>query len=979
MDDFRRMFLEEARELLERVSDDVLQAEANPDDKDILHSIFRSIHTLKGNAGTFEADAVSAFAHHLEGVLDVLRNDSLGLEPEIVDLILAGADHLGTMLGAFEEGTEPSVNEALVLQLKKVIADSSEGVFDADFGAGDNSRFLQECREGLAAAADFLDRLRREPDNKDLLDDFYTEVHIVVAGAGLNKLETVVKAGTPLEEILIRLRDGDSALPIPVTELQRELRFLDDTVAALTTGGSLPVADLSSNTTEKEAVAAVIPIIDEGDIAAFLEDAREHIDAMERAVIEYEKSAGRDPLDELFRGAHTIKGDADYLQLDLTTRFSHALEEVLDLLRREKLSADREIIDLLLDGVDGLRSIIQSLAKGAVVQELPAVYEQLAATAGIRDEAAGGGTSCVQDQLAALPDDMREVFLEQIFQQQVILTDHSKSPLAPDDYEIIKRALSGLERASAFVEMPTMTTLLARAAALLEGEESPLLVAVNEIVSFIDGFSDGPKMVGEILVADGSVSQSDLDGALEEQKPLGEILVEQGKVSREDVYDALTRQKTVGEILVEQGKVEESDVSQALKKQDLMEVGRALRPDKIAARESRTMRVDEDKVGEFGNLISEMLVARNSYEYLINGISKINTPQQLAAYTRSLKDNLHIFSRLVGDMHHQIMAMSMIPIKGIFQKYTRVVRDIARKQHKDIQLILRGEETEVDKKVADSLSDPLIHLIRNACDHGIESPVVRKKAGKPEKGTVTLAASHLGSNLIIEINDDGGGINLNKLVAKAMESGIDVDGMGEQEVLALIFRAGLSTMEQSTNLSGRGVGMDVVRNTIDSLGGNVHVSSREGEGTSLTMTVPMTMGISVVLLIEAGGQSYGFPFEHVLETIKIRPADLHKTTRNLMFHYRDQVIQARFLENILAHGGRSRETSDIYPDEDLSVVILHAAGKKLGIIVDSFVRNMEMAIKPLPAALAHIEAVSGASILGDGRLVLILNPANLVG
>ncbi len=720
----------------------------------------------------------------------------------------------------------------------------------------------------------------------------------------------------------------------------------------------------------------LLPVIDEEDIAAFLSDAVEHIEVMERAVINYEKSGCRDSLDELFRGAHTIKGDADYLQLEITTGFAHVLESLLVRLRQDELKPDAEIIDLLLTGVDGLKYLVNAFSKGETVHEFPAGYEKLAAMAG-EDGLTVTDTPANGDELANLPEDMREVFLDQVMQHKDILAGHSKPPLAPEDREIIIRSLDGLERASSFVDLPTLKRLLLRAQELLKDDEASLLTAIGEIVSFIDGLTGEPKPVGEILVADGKISGHDLTGALEQQKPLGKILVEQGKVSKQDISHALAQQKPVGEILVDQGKVAESEIDQALKKQGLMEVAQTLKP-KTIEKEPHTMRVDEHKIEEFSNLVGELLVARNSYEYLINNLENINDTQGLAAQTKSLKENLHLFTRLTGNMHHGIMAMRMIPIKGIFQKYTRVVRDIARKQKKEIQLILKGEETEVDKKVADSISEPLIHLIRNACDHGIESQAVRLAAGKPKKGTVILSASQLGSNLIIQISDDGAGIDKEKLVAKAMNSGIDVDGMDEAAVLGLIFHAGLSTMEQATNISGRGVGMDVVRSTIDSLNGHIQLSSDEGTGTKLSMTIPMTMGISVILLIEAGGQSYGLPFENVLETIKIMPNELHKAGSGLIFHYRGQVIEVDFLENRLTQtGDRHRDRDNLDQTQELSLVILKVGNATVGFIVDRFVRKMEIAVKSLPSTLTHIEEISGASIMGDGHLILLLNTTKL--
>ncbi|MCD6320516.1 MAG: Hpt domain-containing protein [Candidatus Desulfofervidaceae bacterium] len=1001
MDDFKREFLEEARELLEKAGADILQAEANPDDKDVMHSIFRSIHTVKGNAGTFEVDVVASFAHHLEGLLDALRKNQLELEPDIADLILSGIDRISLMLNAFANDEEPVGDDELVAQFCDAYQQNPDTNSSSSSPNEDNAEmvipieFMSEADNALASAKTFLDELKVDLKNRDLLDDLYTEIHVIVAGARMKDLAVIVTVGGELEKTLARLKELDSPENLPLAELQSGLERLSTTLTAVGKGETVIIepatspanqpapaetaineAETNEIKTDDNETGMLLPVIDEEDIAAFLSDAVEHIEVMERAVINYEKSGCRDSLDELSRGAHTIKGDADYLQLEITTGFAHVLESLLVRLRQDELIPDSEIIDLLLAGIDGLKYLINEFSKGETVHEFPAGYEKLAAMAGedgitITDTPANG------DELANLPEDMREVFLDQVMQHKDILAGHSKPPLAPEDREIITRSLSGLERASSFVDLPTLKRLLLRAQELLKDDEASLLTAIGEIVSFIDGLTGDPKPVGEILVADGKISNQDLSEALEQQKPLGKILMEQGKVSKQDLSQALAQQKPVGEILVDQGKVATAEVHQALKKQGLMEVAQTMKPRAIE-RETHTMRVDELKIEEFSNLVGELLVARNSYEYLINNLGNINGAQELAAQAKSLKENLHLFTRLVGNMHHGVMAMRMIPIRGIFQKYTRVVRDVARKQKKEIQLILKGEDTEVDKKVADTLSEPLIHLVRNACDHGIESPTVREAAGKAKKGTVTLSASQLGSNLIIQISDDGAGIDKEKLVAKAMNSGIDVDGMDEAAVLGLIFHAGLSTMDQATNISGRGVGMDVVRSTIDSLNGHLQLSSNEGTGTELSMTIPMTMGIIVILLIEANGQSYGLPFEHVLETIKILPSELRKAGDGLIFHYRGQVIEVDFLENRLAQpDDKYRDRDCLNPAQEISLVILKIGSTTIGFIVDRFVRNMEMAVKPLPPTLAHIEEISGASIMGDGRLILLLNTTKL--
>ncbi len=869
-------FLQEARELLDGVADDVLKAESEPDNEEIINAVFRGIHTFKGSAGTIGVEPLVEFAHGLEGVLDALRNHELSLEPEVVDTVLAANDHLISMLDAFESENDMPDDAALSARLRSFL------------------------RPAAGEAPETIPSVRKK-----------------------------------------------SLLAPPAEAVER------------------PADD-------EEADSPVIPVIEAEDIEEFMLDAVERLDNLARDVEVYEKEDDSRILNDIFRNIHTIKGDAAYLQLEKTAAFAHLFESLLSRLRDGKISRGPKVCDLLIRGVDALREIIDRLGKGEMVESLPPVSAEL------REFCAGGSLVPAADDspgdlLQALPDDMREVFLDQVVQQRRILASYAVPPLDDKGRLIVKRALKGLKTAASFVDIVTFTVLVEKGLAALDGRDESLAAAVKEICGFIDGLTGGSKPLGEILMEDGEVSREDVDEALRSQRPVGEILVAQGKVSRDDVDEALKSQKPVGEILVAEGKVKPRKVKDALKRQELMAVARQLKPAAFGGREINTMRVDEAKIENFANMIGELLISRNTFEYILDELFENRRPA--ADCVRSLRDELHGFSRLVNDMHHGVMAMRMIPVGGIFQKFSRVVRDISRKQHKEIQLIIRGEETEIDKKVADRLAEPLIHLIRNSCDHGIESREERLAAGKPEQGTLLLSANHEGSNLVIKISDDGRGIDRHLLYEKASGRGMTAAAEEEISLAELIFMPGLSSRESATDLSGRGVGMDVVHNTVTSLKGSVSVSSEEGEGTEIVLSLPMSLGISTMLLVETGGTAYAIPFEHVIEAMKIKPEMFHGTRNDLMFSYRGQVIALEYLSNLLS-GALSVGT--IPTAAEISVVIIEAGGRRIGIIVDCFVRIMELAIKPMPSSLAALNAVSGVSIMGDGKLILALNTEKLI-
>jgi two-component system chemotaxis sensor kinase CheA len=396
------------------------------------------------------------------------------------------------------------------------------------------------------------------------------------------------------------------------------------------------------------------------------------------------------------------------------------------------------------------------------------------------------------------------------------------------------------------------------------------------------------------------------------------------------------------------------------------------------------MRVDEYKIDNFSNMIGELVIARNSYEYLLSEILSRNTIEQNTE--KRLNDNLHLFSRLTNDLQVGVTTLRMVPLKSTFQKYSRVVRDISKKQSKKIDFVTLGNETEVDKNIADSLSDPLIHLIRNSCDHGIEVPEERVKLGKPGKGTILLKASIEGGKLIIVIKDDGKGLDRKRIYEKAKIMGINTSNYDDNTILDLVFKPGFSTKTEVSELSGRGVGMDVVKTTIDKLGGNINVMTEENIGTEITFVIPMSIGLSESLIVEAKGETYALPVQSVVKTLKLEPSKFSRLHDRLMFNHRGEVIPTATLVELL--NGKSGEIEiqlntikeKIFNNEteEIPVVIIQTKKGNYGIIVDKLKKNIELSVKPVPECIARSNVISGVSILGDGNVVLVLNPEKLI-
>jgi two-component system chemotaxis sensor kinase CheA len=386
---------------------------------------------------------------------------------------------------------------------------------------------------------------------------------------------------------------------------------------------------------------------------------------------------------------------------------------------------------------------------------------------------------------------------------------------------------------------------------------------------------------------------------------------------------------------------------------------------------AQTMRIDESKLEQFTNVVGELLIARNSYDYVLNQIQKGD--KTIDEGLKLLKNNLYQMSGLTNEIHHGVMSLRMVAVRGLFTKFNRIVRDISRRQKKPIAMMTEGNDIEIDKKIADLLFDPMVHLVRNSCDHGIEPPSERIQQGKAEQGKVELKASQEGSMLIIRIVDDGKGMDRQRLYEKGIKAGLDLKSPEDDAVLDVIFLPGMSTKEKVTDISGRGVGMDVVKTAIQELGGNIQVKSQPGEGSEIKLSIPMRMGINETLVVRCGGDAYAIPIDFISETMKVKPQTIRSAGANHIAHYRGEVIPILWLNNILHVESKSVET------DELSLVVLETHDHKFGLVVDELDRHMEVAIKPLPDNLDSIDAVSGVSIMGDGKVFLVLNPDKLIG
>jgi two-component system chemotaxis sensor kinase CheA len=382
------------------------------------------------------------------------------------------------------------------------------------------------------------------------------------------------------------------------------------------------------------------------------------------------------------------------------------------------------------------------------------------------------------------------------------------------------------------------------------------------------------------------------------------------------------------------------------------------------------LRVDSERIDAVLNLVGELIIAKSMMHQAVNAFDKRSPKDPLRG---KFADAMALQARILNDLQKSVMKIRMVPVEHLFRRFPRVVRDVAKSCGKEVTLVVTGQDTDLDKSILDMLAEPLAHLVRNCVDHGIETPVERINAGKPAQGTVRLNAYHQGNQIVIEVEDDGRGIDRGKLVAKAVEREIlnsaDAASLSEQELLDLVFHPGLSTADQVTAISGRGVGMDVVRTVLNRLKGTVNIATAPGKGTKFYLKVPLTLAIIKALLFRVSGRIYAVPLASVVEITRVARSQVHNVDNHDVIQLRDDVLALVHLH------GLDRQANSA---NKMFVVVTALGDRKFGLVVDQLVGEEELVIKALDDQLVATELVSGASILGDGTVVLILNIASVV-
>ncbi|QJT08478.1 chemotaxis protein CheA [Oceanidesulfovibrio marinus] len=966
-------FILEAKEHLETIEPNLLELEKSPENLALLNEIFRPMHSLKGASGFLGLNTMNRLAHRAENILDELRKGEMGVTSEIMDVILSVTDALRQMVDNLEmEGSEGNVEvDELIAVIDRIMTG------------------------GAAPAASAAPQPEPEPAPQPAPEAAPEPEPTAEAPA---EPEPAPAPEAPAEQSAPEPYDGDI-----------HPEFEDENLDPYT-----------------------LTAFGESHLNDFLEEAQDIVENLNAGLVSLEKEpeAWADTTNDLFRYFHNLKGNSGIIGFKELNGLTHEAETLLNRVRKGEMDASAQgLVDLLLLVVDTIESLVagvdtqsgtvtpvstagvktrlrRAVESGTIESpaeaesEEPAPSEEPAAPAEpAAEESAGEGFD---------PDDVA-IFESAVKQQlgtvRVALDKLTGNPDQSEYVDALYRALVTIQNSSGYMGIEEVQTYAQRTAALVDQARSAgigfdaLLDIMRQETSIIadmvekeiqqiksqGGQATGPTAEPPAPAAKAPAPEKAPEAPAPKPEPEQPAAAPKPEQKAEPAAKPEPAPKPAPKAEPKETpapeakaapkpepKAEPKPAGDEKKAATATAASQAAVQSQQKPKVSSTIRVDHEKLDHLMNLIGELIINRNRFTMIARNLEEHGEQIDVAETAQNLVETTFAMARISDDLQDTIMKVRMVPVQTVFSRFPRLVRDLSRKSGKQVELIMEGEETELDKSVVEVIGDPLVHLIRNSVDHGIEPEEQRIKANKPAKGTVWLRAYYRGNSVAIEIEDDGKGIDPEKMREVAVKKGIisadEAKNLDDREARELIFAPGFSSAEKITDISGRGVGMDVVRTNIKNLKGSVSITSETGKFTRFTLILPLTLAIIDALMVKVGGDTYAIPLDAVSETTKIETKRLTEVNNRKAVTLRGQVLGIISLCEMLELPPPEKE-----PDI-LSVVVIQDGDRRLGLVVDRLLERQEIVIKPLGAYLGDQKGISGATIMGDGSVVLILDP-----
>ncbi len=905
MDPLLEQFLSEARENLAFIDQNI--EEIGGDDPELLNSVFRAAHTLKGGSGIVGFESVKNITHHAEDLLDMLRGGKLKFAADMTAALYDAFDEVMNLVEAAEEtgdivdADEETVNR-IVLELTKQMGKEMEGeiVWEIPFSpVSDKLALINIPLTTLANISSvkipFVNKeIDKEFCERENLYAILFDVDESCMVYGNDPVYTLSLLGDKVLGVYSCMSDENAKSVLSGTEDEDGLLLKSQIVAYI-------------YATYEEIEESLFNFIDELqllplDVQTLLQikdgDVGHNIDSLK------ELRSIADDFD-LATIADEVKNSMELVGSETIQSFQlQRFLDIVGLIDEKDTTRLNSFFDNLYkgqqyasDGGEGTVEIIQNTDHEEIINEKSSDEESMQTV--------------------------------EIVQKNIEITDN----LRERAQEILMQQYKSLEYVNSDDEIKRVAVILSKTSKFVKGMPSNF-ESKDEINSFLE-------------------SHLGINSAKKEDRAVVKLETPTNKT-----------EKIATEVLESMPAPIVATYKKELQQESLKE-------DTKKAVVGKTVKIDQESIDSLMNVVGELLVAKNSLPYLADNVVGMTH----AVIKREIMEKYIFINRLSEQLQDLIMGMRMLPISYVFDRYPKLVRDIAKKLNKKVILEMSGGETTLDKNMIEMLADPMIHIMRNSLDHGIETPEVREQKGKSASGTVTLKAYPQSDRIIIEIIDDGAGINVDRVASKVLEKGLmsaeQLDSLSEDEKAELVLLPGLSTAEAITEFSGRGVGMDVVKKSIESFGGSINIKTKANHGTVITLAIPMSLAVTSLLHIQMNNIHYGLPMDSVSETVKLEREEIEYLHNEPFVYIRGEVIPLLFIKSML--------NEEMMKDEPLSIVVLNIKDNLLAVVVNKFLGQLDVVQKPLVGILEGHPLFSGTALLGNGQIIMAIDPLGLLG